>query len=62
MDYPHIRASTACPLCQGRKEVGLVVCWPCYRAWGLRDGNAEAESMIERAEAKLREAGLPAIP
>jgi hypothetical protein len=61
MDYPHVRSSTACPLCQGRKEVGLVVCWPCYRARCLRDGNAEAEAMIERAEAGLREAGTPAI-
>jgi hypothetical protein len=39
-----------------------MACWPCYRARGLRHGNAEAESMIERAEAKLREARLPAIP
>jgi hypothetical protein len=57
MDYPHVRSSTACPLCQGRKEVGLVACWPCYRARGMRDGNAEAEAMIERAEAGLGEAG-----
>lgn len=49
-------------MCQGRKEAGLVACWPCYRARGLRDGSAEAESMIERAEVKLREASLPTIP
>ena len=49
-------------MCQGRKEVGLVVCWPCYRPWGLRDGNVEAESIIERAEADLREARPPACP
>src|SRR5438270_10034668 len=62
MDYPHVRSSTVCPLCQERKEVGLVVCWPCYRAWGLRDGNAGAESIIERAEADFREAWPPPPP
>lgn len=62
MDYPHVRASTACPLCRGRKEVGMAACWPCYRARGLRGGNAEAESMIGRAEAKLSGASLPTVP
>lgn len=54
MDYPHVRSSTACPLCQGRKEVGLVACWSCYRAYSLRYGNAEAEALIEQAEARLK--------
>ena len=49
-------------MCQGRKEVGLVVCWPCYRAWGLRNGNVEAESIIDGAEAELREACQTARP
>jgi hypothetical protein len=62
MDYPHVRSSTACPLCRGRKEAGLVACWPCYRTSGLRDGNARTESIIERAEAELREAHRPARP
>jgi len=48
-------------LCRGREEGGPVACWPCYRARGLRGGNAEAEAMIERAEAGLSEAGTPAI-
>ena len=56
MDYPHVRSSIVCPLCHGHKEAGLLVCWPCYRAWGLRDGNAEAESIIEQAEAEFRTA------
>ena len=51
-----------CPLCQGRKEAGLVACWPCYRAWDLRDGNVGAELLIEWAEAELREACTPARP
>ena len=34
------RVSTVCPLCQGHKEVGSVVCRPCYRARSLRDGDA----------------------
>lgn len=58
MDYPHVRSSTICPLCQEHKDAGLVVCWSCYRTWNLRYGNAEAESLLGHAEAKLREEHL----
>jgi hypothetical protein len=59
MDYPHVRSSGVCPLCRERKEVGLVVCWDCYRAWNLRYGNEEADSVVERVEAELRETLQP---
>ena len=53
VDYPRVRSSSVCPLCSGRKETGLVACWSCYRAYGLRYGNREAEALIEQAEARL---------
>jgi len=53
LDYPHVRASDVCPLCKGHKDRGLVACWPCYHARGLRYGNEEAESLIEQTEAGL---------
>jgi hypothetical protein len=64
MDHPRVRSGAACPLCRGRKEVGPVACWPCYRARGLRDGNARADAIIERAEAEaeFRDARRPARP
>jgi hypothetical protein len=37
------------------KETGLVVGWSCCRAWDMRCGNAEADSLIAQAEAKLGE-------
>jgi hypothetical protein len=62
MDYPHVGSGASCPLCRGRKGVGPVACRPCYRARGLREGNAEAESIIERAEAEFRDARRTARP
>lgn len=56
MDYPHVRASGACPLCRENKDFGLIVCWECYHNWNLRYGNLEAELLIEQAETKLRDA------
>lgn len=54
MDYPNVRASSRCPLCPGGKEAGLLVCWSCYRAQGLRYGNPQAERCIKRAEDDLQ--------
>ncbi len=53
MDFPHVRTSAVCPLCGGGKESETLVCWSCYRATEMRYGNAEAESMIEQAEAQM---------
>ncbi len=62
VDFPNVRASRLCPLYRGHKDASLVACWPCYRARGLRGGDAGAESLIERAEAELRQACAPARP
>lgn len=53
LDYPYVRSSGVCPLCRKRKETGLVACWSCYSAYGLRHGNTEAEVLIEQAETRL---------
>lgn len=43
-----VRSHPVCPLCYGVKDVGLLVCWGCYRRtdmrkWGLLDENAERQ-------------------
>ena len=53
LDYPNVRLGKVCPLCRGYKDAGLVACWRCYHALGLRYGNAEAEELIKEAEGKL---------
>jgi hypothetical protein len=55
VDYPHVRSSSICPLCREYKETGLLACWSCYHAYNLRYSNAEAESLVGQAEAKLCE-------
>ena len=54
-----VRSHPVCPLCYGPKGVGLVACWACYRARGLRNGNPQAEASIrafgERLEAVNQE-------
>lgn len=57
MDNPKVRAGNVCPLCRGEKALGLVVCWGCYRKYGMRDGNEEAERMIARTETELHADG-----
>ena len=57
IDNENVRASNYCPLCNGRKEVGLVACWPCYRSYNLRQGNPWAEEKIERANGLLMKGG-----
>ena len=60
-DYPYVRSSDVCPLCHGSKQPGLVACWRCYHAWGMRYGNEEAEGLIEQAEAVLCGAVEPRV-
>lgn len=59
MDYTLVRASGICPFCAKQKEVGLVACWSCYRVHELRYGNPEAETLLGRTEARLREQKSP---
>lgn len=49
VDNENVRNSTRCPLCEEIKQIGLVTCWPCFRSFGLRYGNVEAEEKIEKA-------------
>ena len=37
-DYHYVRDLTTCPLCNGVKTTGLLVCWPCYRSHDVREG------------------------
>ena len=53
LDYPHVRLSDVCPLCRKYKDPGLVACWSCYHARGMRYGNKEAEELLEQAESRL---------
>jgi len=53
VDHPKVRDSRKCPLCGDKKETGLVSCWPCYRRYGLRQGNPQAENRIDYAEHEL---------
>lgn len=55
MDYPLVRSIGTCPLCRKRKDAGLVACWSCFRAYGLRYRNPEAERRLEQAEAEVRD-------
>lgn len=54
IDFPNVRGSALCPLCEKSKDAGLLVCWSCYRASDIRNGNTEAELLIARAESELR--------
>jgi len=53
IDYPHVRSSVLCPLCEQQKDIGSLVCWSCYRAYDLRYGNAEADLAIQQVEDEL---------
>ena len=57
LDFPHVRHSLLCPLCDGPKVLGLVACWPCYREFNLRYGTPKAAAeMIRAREAELSRA------
>ncbi len=52
-DRPLIRASCSCPLCQAPKSTGLLVCWPCFRYFDLREFNEATEYSLDMAELAL---------
>ena len=37
-DYPYLRRSAICALCDNDKDQGLLVCWMCYRRQDLQNG------------------------
>jgi hypothetical protein len=53
IDHPHIRSKLHCPVCYGGKDAGAVVCWPCYRRYGMRNGNPTIERILDRYETGL---------
>lgn len=53
IDHPKLRNSEECPTCHGHKDKNLVTCWPCYRKYGLRYGNAEIEKIIDKVEIEI---------
>lgn len=50
-----VRSHPVCPLCYMVKGAGLVTCWACYRAHGLRNGNPTAMVRILRFGERLME-------
>ena len=52
-DYPLIRAWFDCPLCGGGKDQGLLACWPCYRAFDLKNGDSEVKNILSEKESQL---------
>jgi hypothetical protein len=50
-----VRNHPVCPLCYMTKTFDLVVCWPCYRRTGLRNGNPLIEARIRAFGERLAE-------
>ena len=53
---PHARtrAGDTCPMCRQTKERGLVVHWGfCYRGSGFKDGEADANAIVDTYETYL---------
>lgn len=54
-DFPLVRSSDLCPLCDGLKPIGTVACWSCYLNSRMKYGNPVAEARVARREQSLRE-------
>ena len=52
-DHPLVRSDCECLICRGPKELGLVACWPCYRARAQWDA---FEDQLDAAERELASA------
>lgn len=56
-DYPNLRSLDWCALCDGAKDIGNVVCWPCWRAFNFRNGvHPEIEHLLKVTESMARSA------
>jgi hypothetical protein len=56
IDYPKLRETSRCPLCNQPKSKGLVICWTCNGQLKARhDGmwGKKAERLLAQAEAAL---------
>lgn len=47
ISHPHVRKSFECPFCHGRKDLGTLACWPCFRGAGLKSGDPIAELVVQ---------------
>ncbi len=57
-DNPNVRADNTCPGCNGTKESGLLLCWPCHHGQKrFNDGrySAQCESRIAARESWLEQ-------
>lgn len=56
IDNPLVRRLHTCPLCEGSKDSGLILCWPCHRKQKMQNHGAyspETEARIARLERYL---------
>lgn len=50
-DHPRVRAALHCPVCHNAKDVGLLLCWTCYRSTNARQGlHPSIAAIITNAE------------
>lgn len=49
-DHPCLRRYHRCPICNGHKDAGLLVCWPCYRKHDFRNNADACGNQIDDAE------------
>lgn len=57
IDYSQIRQSAVCPGCSGRKDLGCVVCWSCFK----RHGGIPFKYWAGDLEAWLKAHGRPSL-
>lgn len=54
-DYPRLRDSVVCPLCERAKGPGLIACWECYSRCGFRHGISDQnKKTLDRKEGLLQ--------
>jgi hypothetical protein len=57
LDYPILRKLKWCALCEGPKDLGLVVCWSCWRAFNFRHGvHPKIERVLNLTESTAQSA------
>ena len=52
-DHVHIRAKDVCQLCLADKHRGLLVCWTCFNAYDMANGNPLIEHRLADLEREL---------
>jgi hypothetical protein len=52
-EYPSVRASRWCPICEQRKPVSAIACWGCFNSFISEGMLPEIERVLEAAEMDL---------